>query len=96
MKVGRFWIRSLTKDELCGLNQLAPGPRPKKARHLLSRCGDSREFGPSGEIGACATEVRTKCAGDLELTRFGGRFRYAAFFAAVFTECISSNSIGLW
>ena len=27
----------------------------------------------------------------LELTRFGGRFRYAAFF----TECISSNSIGL-
>ena len=25
------------------------------------------------------------------LTRFGGRFRYAAFF----TECISSNSIGL-
>ena len=31
-----------------------------------------------------------KC-GELELTRFGGRFRYAAFF----TECISSNSIGL-
>jgi hypothetical protein len=27
----------------------------------------------------------------LGLTRFGGRFRYAAFF----TECISSNSIGL-
>ena len=27
----------------------------------------------------------------VELTRFGGRFRYAAFF----TECISSNSIGL-
>jgi hypothetical protein len=27
----------------------------------------------------------------MELTRFGGRFRYAAFF----TECISSNSIGL-
>jgi hypothetical protein len=27
----------------------------------------------------------------LELTRFGGRFRYAAFF----NECISSNSIGL-
>jgi predicted hydrocarbon binding protein len=29
--------------------------------------------------------------GDVGLTRFGGRFRYAAFF----TECISSNSIGL-
>ena len=29
--------------------------------------------------------------GYLGLTRFGGRFRYAAFF----TECISSNSIGL-
>ena len=29
--------------------------------------------------------------GRVELTRFGGRFRYAAFF----TECISSNSIGL-
>jgi hypothetical protein len=28
----------------------------------------------------------------VELTRFGGRFRYAAFF----TDCISSNSIGLW
>jgi hypothetical protein len=27
----------------------------------------------------------------VELTRFGGRFRYAAFFM----ECISSNSIGL-
>jgi hypothetical protein len=31
----------------------------------------------------------------LELTRFGGRFRYAAFLPAFFTECISSNSIGL-
>jgi hypothetical protein len=31
----------------------------------------------------------------LELTRFGGRFSYAAFFVAFFTECISSNSIGL-
>jgi hypothetical protein len=28
---------------------------------------------------------------EVGLTRFGGRFRYAAFF----TECISSNSIGL-
>ena len=31
----------------------------------------------------------------LELTRFGGRFLYAAFLPAFFTECISSNSIGL-
>ncbi len=31
----------------------------------------------------------------MELTRFGGRFRYAAFLPAFFTECISSNSIGL-
>ncbi len=31
----------------------------------------------------------------VELTRFGGRFRYAAFLPAFFTECISSNSIGL-
>jgi hypothetical protein len=30
---------------------------------------------------------------NLGLTQFGGRSSYAAFFA--FTECISSNSIGL-
>ena len=36
-------------------------------------------------------EVSLFAEGHLELTRFGGRFRYAAFF----TECISSNSIGL-
>jgi DNA helicase-2/ATP-dependent DNA helicase PcrA len=35
------------------------------------------------------------CDAFVELTRFGGRFRYAAFLPAFFTECISSNSIGL-
>jgi hypothetical protein len=41
-------------------------------------------------VGASSVQAAT-----VELTRFGGRFRYAAFLPAFFTECISSNSIGL-
>jgi hypothetical protein len=42
-------------------------------------------------IMASGTSGPARAVRHLELTRFGGRFRYAAFF----TECISSNSIGL-
>jgi len=42
-------------------------------------------------LGAFAMGVVILSTRGLELPRFGGRFSYAAFF----TECISSNSIGL-
>jgi len=73
---------------------LLPRVSPLNIEHFskhASKCSSSSPFGrrPFGHCqwphGACRQH-------HVGLTRFGGRFRYAAF---LFTECISSNSIGL-
>ena len=68
------------------------------------RCHDHRVLGlaPRSRVAmdmsgilACARLAASPSPLHLDLTRFGGRFRYAAFLPAFFIECISSNSIGL-
>ena len=59
--------------------------------HVVSALDYTQQALEMGAIGYFLKPVKR----ELELTRFGGRFRYAAFLPAFFTECISSNSIGL-
>ena len=51
---------------------------------------DKEYIAAKAALGARPRKIRVRQI-ELDLTRFGGRFSYAAFF----TECISSNLIGL-
>ena len=78
-----------------GLSVLERLKRDPGTRHIPVHVVSALEYTQQAlEMGAVGYAIKP-VKRELELTRFGGRFRYAAFLPAFFTECISSNSIGL-